>query len=86
MTTQVGVYEAKTHLPRLIERVQKGETITITKHGVVVAVLAPPPAARRLSAEEAMDGLIKFREELRGRGVTITQEEIRKWKHEGHKY
>ena len=37
----VGAYEAKTHLPKLLERVMKGERITITKHGVPVAVLGP---------------------------------------------
>ncbi len=35
----VGSYEAKTHLPKLLERVAKGERITITKHGVPIAVL-----------------------------------------------
>ncbi|MFP4085845.1 MAG: type II toxin-antitoxin system Phd/YefM family antitoxin, partial [Desulfobacteraceae bacterium] len=38
----VGAYEAKTHLPKLLERVMKGERITITKHGVPVAVLQSP--------------------------------------------
>jgi prevent-host-death family protein len=37
----VGSYEAKTHLPQLLERVARGERITITKHGVPIAVLAP---------------------------------------------
>ena len=35
----VGVYEAKTHLPRLIEEVGRGETITITKHGKPAGLL-----------------------------------------------
>ncbi|MCL6614626.1 MAG: type II toxin-antitoxin system prevent-host-death family antitoxin, partial [Firmicutes bacterium] len=30
----IGSYEAKTHLARLLEQVSRGETITITKHGV----------------------------------------------------
>jgi prevent-host-death family protein len=34
----IGAYEAKTHLPKLLERVIKGERITITKYGVPVAV------------------------------------------------
>ena len=38
---QVGAYEAKTRLSQLLDRVAKGEEITITKHGVPVAVLAP---------------------------------------------
>lgn len=31
----VGAYEDKTHLPKLLERVFKGERITITMHGVL---------------------------------------------------
>jgi len=38
----VGAYEAKTHLPKLLERVSKGERITITKHGIPIAVLQSP--------------------------------------------
>ena len=38
---QVGVYEAKTQLPKLLEEVERGETITITRHGKPVALLVP---------------------------------------------
>lgn len=43
MATQntVGAYEAKTHLSELLERVEAGEEITITKHGAPVARLVP---------------------------------------------
>jgi prevent-host-death family protein len=37
----VGTYEAKTHLPRLLEKVCGGETITITRHGKPIAQLVP---------------------------------------------
>lgn len=37
----VGAFEAKTHLSALLERVAKGESFTITRHGAPVAVLAP---------------------------------------------
>ena len=37
----VGSFEAKTHLSSLLERVSKGERITITKHGVPIAQLVP---------------------------------------------
>ena len=43
----VGVYEAKTQLPRLVERARKGESITITRHGVPVALLVPAREQRR---------------------------------------
>jgi prevent-host-death family protein len=39
--TTVGAYEAKTHLPRLLEEVERGATVTITKHGREVARLVP---------------------------------------------
>ena len=38
---EVGAYEAKTHLPRLLDEVEAGQSITITKHGRPVAVLVP---------------------------------------------
>ena len=41
--TTVGAFEAKTHLPKLLERVEAGETIVITRHGQPVAHLVPPP-------------------------------------------
>ena len=39
----VGAFEAKTHLPKLLERVAAGETIVITRHGEPMAHLVPPP-------------------------------------------
>ena len=41
--TSVGSFEAKTHLPQLLERVERGESILITRHGKPVAVLSPAP-------------------------------------------
>ncbi len=37
----IGAYEAKTHLPRLLDEVEAGATVTITKHGREVARLVP---------------------------------------------
>ena len=42
----VGSYEAKTHLPQLLDRVEHGETIVITRHGKPVARLVPASAER----------------------------------------
>ena len=58
----VGAYEAKTHLPKLLERVIKGERITITKHGVPVAVLQPPLPLRKTEPRRVIVELRKFRE------------------------
>ena len=42
----VGSFEAKTHLPQLLERAAKGEEFTITKRGKPVARLVPPLATK----------------------------------------
>ncbi len=39
--THIGAYEAKTHFPKLLARVQKGERFVITRHGRPVAELVP---------------------------------------------
>ena len=59
----IGAYEAKTHLPRLLDEVEKGERITITKHGRPVAVLVPPGPVGAADADEM---LRRFRELRRG--------------------
>lgn len=41
MTDTVNVYEAKTHLSKLLARVEDGEEITIARHGRPVARLVP---------------------------------------------
>ncbi len=58
----VGAYEAKTHLPKLLERVFKGERITITKHGVPVAVLQPPDPEKIVDTQSVIIELRKFRD------------------------
>jgi prevent-host-death family protein len=41
MTKSVGVHEAKTHLSRLLEDVEAGEEVVITRRGEEVARLVP---------------------------------------------
>lgn len=57
----VGAYDAKTHLPKLLERVMKGERITITKHGVPVAVLQPPAPEITADTRSVIIEIHKFR-------------------------
>jgi prevent-host-death family protein len=44
VTETVNVYEAKTHLSRLLDRVAAGEEIVIARAGKPVAKLVPLPA------------------------------------------
>ena len=57
---QVGVYEAKTHLPSLLNDVERGEEVTITRHGRPVARLVPIQERRRTPAE-AIKSIEEFR-------------------------
>ena len=56
---QVGVYDAKTHLPKLLDEVERGETVTITRHGRPIAKLVPV-SGRQRTVEEAIAAIREF--------------------------
>ena len=43
---EVNIYAAKTHLSRLVDQVNAGEEVVITRHGRPVARLVPAAAAK----------------------------------------
>jgi prevent-host-death family protein len=67
----IGVYEAKTHLPQLLERVSRGDRITITKHGVPVAVLQPYDPDKQINVAAVITKLRDFRAQNRLEDLTI---------------
>ncbi len=69
----VGAYEAKTHLPKLLERVSKGERITITKHGVPVAILHPPEFQRKTEPKKIIAELREFRDQHHLNGLSLRE-------------
>jgi prevent-host-death family protein len=77
---QVGVYEAKTHLPKLLDEVERGETVVITRHGRPVAKLVPV-SGRQRSVQEAIEAMREFR-----RGRTLDGIKIKDLIEEGRKY
>ncbi|MBI2822225.1 MAG: type II toxin-antitoxin system prevent-host-death family antitoxin [Acidobacteria bacterium] len=63
----IGAFEAKTHLSALLDRVAKGERITITKHGVPAAMLVPmaePRSRARHSHKEIVEGMRALRQQV----------------------
>lgn len=80
---RIGAYEAKTHLPRLLDRVEAGEGLTITRHGRPVARLVPIDDDDRARARAAARRIIERRNQL-PRRVAIT--ELIRTIHEGHRY
>lgn len=59
---QVGAYQAKTHLAALLDRVENGEHITITRHGRAVAMLVPPPGAQDRPVADAIAEILDARQ------------------------
>lgn len=57
--TTVGSFEAKTKLAELLDKVEAGETITITRRGVAVAQLVPVRAADEKARQRALIDEIK---------------------------
>lgn len=74
----VGAYEAKTHLPRLLEQVAAGASVTITKHGHAVARLVPAGDARPVG--DVIDEMRAAR-----RGVTLGRISLKKLIEEGRR-
>lgn len=77
--TTIGSYEAKTHLPRLLDEVEAGASFVITKHGRPVARLVG--IRGDFGSSEAL--VAAFQEARKGKrlGVNIREliEEGRKW-------
>jgi prevent-host-death family protein len=57
----VGTFEAKTHLSALLEQVERGEEIVITRHGKAVARLVPVGAVSQDRLERTVARLKSFR-------------------------
>ena len=59
----VGTYESKTHLPRLLSQVEKGESITITKRGKPIAKLVPADAAEQKDVKQVIEEMLNYRDQ-----------------------
>ena len=62
MAQEVGAFEAKTQLSKLLEIVRQGERVTITKHGVPVAQLVPTGPVKRRDVAHIIRELKAIRE------------------------
>jgi prevent-host-death family protein len=69
----VGSFEARTHLPQLLERVANGEEFTITKRGKPVARLVPAVAAKpKPDVREVIEELKAFSKcNTLGEGISV---------------
>lgn len=87
-TALIGAHDAKTRLSELLDRVERGEEIVITRDGRPVAKLSRTgPGHDVAAARAAAAALIKLREEIAeeaGAGVSVA--EIISMRDEGRRY
>lgn len=79
---EVQASDAKAHLPRLLDAVEHGETIIITRHGRPIARIVPEAARRQDEIDRAIESIKR----LRARTGRITADELLSAVHEWHRY
>jgi len=58
---EVGAFEAKIHLSNLLDQVERGETVVITRHGKPVARLVPMTCSSMDDRQRAIEQLKELR-------------------------
>jgi prevent-host-death family protein len=79
---EIQASEAKTHLPQLLDDIERGESIIITRHGRAIARLIPEDAMRRGGQAEAVERL----KALRATMPRVSLDELMAMRHEGHRH
>jgi prevent-host-death family protein len=79
---EVKASDARTHLPRLLDEVERGETVIITRHGRAVARIVPE-ASRR---QEEIDRAVADIRTQGKRNGKIAPKDLLSARREGHKY
>ncbi len=69
----IGAYEAKTHLPRLLDEVEQGASYTITKHGRPVARLVGMKGAAMHDPDVVRQAMADFRAGVGSQSISSCQ-------------
>lgn len=78
----ISAFDAKNQFSALLDQVSHGETVTITKRGKPVAVLAPVPAAEpMITPRQAVANILELRKKASLDGLSI-----RELRDEGKRY
>lgn len=71
--TTIAANKVKESVTQLLERASKGESITITRRGVAIAILQPAGPEKRLKTSDAITQLKRFRRKHRLNGQTVRE-------------
>ena len=77
MALTLTVTQARASLPDVVDRVLAGEEVTLTRHGVPVAVVIRPSALRARRADQALSAAERVHEALeRGRAAVLADRPV----------
>jgi prevent-host-death family protein len=79
---EIQASEAKAHLPQLLDDVERGETLIITRHGRAIARIVPEPDRRQDEIDRAMANI----RDLQKRTGKITMDELLSARDEGRRH
>ena len=83
---EIPASQAKTHLAQLLDEVERGEIVAITRHGRRIARIVSETGWRRQEIEEALANIETLARENKKRHGEMSVSEILALRHEGHKY
>lgn len=63
MAREVQASEAKTHFARLLDEVERGETIVINRHGRAIARIVPEARVRQQEIDRAIEDIKELRKQ-----------------------
>ena len=78
---EIQASDAKARLPQILDEVERGETVLITRHGRAIARIVPEAARRQEEVERAIDSI----KALRIRTGKVTVDELLSARDEGRK-
>jgi len=67
----IGSYELKTHLSEILDEVEHGQSVIVTRHGKPIAKIVPDAAAAQDRTKLAVQSLLAFPRTRLPTGMTI---------------
>jgi prevent-host-death family protein len=68
---KIGSYELKTHLSEVLDAVEHGQSVLVTRHGKAIAQILPSDKAQRREANEAAEAIRNFPRGKLPKGITV---------------
>ncbi|HEX2524778.1 MAG TPA: type II toxin-antitoxin system prevent-host-death family antitoxin [Geminicoccus sp.] len=79
----VNVFDAKNRLSALLDRVERGEEVTITRRGKAIAKLVPTASPNH--AATLVQRMQAIQDRIAARGEPFTQDELRAYRDQGRR-